>query len=101
MLVNEEREAEMRPDVKCGQAWWAGGDGWWGISFCPHKSHTQKLFSDPEENFYLKKEKTTNWFKMCSNGDLSLKDEDVRDNETYIKDNDSKFGGNWSSWIKH
>ena len=26
--------------------------------------------------------------------DLSLKDEDVRDNETYIKDNDSKFGGN-------
>jgi hypothetical protein len=29
-----------------------------------------------------------------SHGDLSLKDEDVRDNETYIKDNDSKFGGN-------
>jgi hypothetical protein len=31
----------------------------------------------------------------ADNGDLSLKDEDVReDNETYIKDNDSKFGGN-------
>jgi hypothetical protein len=28
------------------------------------------------------------------NGDISLKDKDVRDNETYIKDNDSKFGGN-------
>jgi hypothetical protein len=30
----------------------------------------------------------------ADNGDISLKDEDVRDNETYIKDNDSKFGGN-------
>jgi hypothetical protein len=30
----------------------------------------------------------------ADNGDLSLKDEDVRDNETNIKDNDSKFGGN-------
>jgi hypothetical protein len=30
----------------------------------------------------------------ADSGDLSLKDEDVRDYETYIKDNDSKFGGN-------
>jgi hypothetical protein len=30
----------------------------------------------------------------ADNGDISLKDEDVRDNETYIKDNYSKFGGN-------
>jgi hypothetical protein len=31
----------------------------------------------------------------ADNGDdISLKDEDVRNNETYIKDNDSKFGGN-------
>jgi hypothetical protein len=30
----------------------------------------------------------------ADNGDISLKYEDVRDNETYIKDNNSKFGGN-------